>query len=316
MGLRAGTLDRRIVIQRPTETRAAPLYESQKSWANLLPGDGKVWASVRPANGKEVLSARELGAEVTTVFQIRFSRTVAPVDPTYRLIFDEREYGIVYAREIERREGIELLCVARGEGGIPVPAIGQQYTLVAETGEYVLSGQIAGSSFGFGIAAGVGIYALSGQAVGVFVGRRMSTDAGSYDLTGQFASLRAARRVAADVGTYSVSGQAAGLRAARSMAAVFGTYALAGQAVTFRLGKTLVGGTGTYTLSGQAAALRLSRKFVANVGTYALTGQAATLTYDPLDKTAAVFSLPEPVIIAETGSRTAAPASVTVTETS
>lgn len=115
MTLRTGTLDRRITIQRPTETRSAPLFEAIPTFATYA----TVWASKRPATAKELLKARELGAEIDVAFDIRFSNDVRETDPTFRIVHDGVTHEIKGVIEIGRREGLTLLCVARNEGGLP-----------------------------------------------------------------------------------------------------------------------------------------------------------------------------------------------------
>ena len=115
MPLNAGDLDRRIVIQRPTETRSAPLFEPIQTFATYA----TVWASKRPATAKEIIKAREMGAEIDTVFEVRFSNDVRLTDPTFRVVHDGITHEIKGVMEIGRREGLMLLCVARNEGGLP-----------------------------------------------------------------------------------------------------------------------------------------------------------------------------------------------------
>lgn len=115
MVLATGSLDRRIVIQRPTVARAEPLFEPIPTFATYA----TVWASKRPATAKEMIKARELGAEIDTVFEIRFSNDVRLTDPTFRVVHDGITHEIKGVMEIGRREGLVLLCVARNEGGLP-----------------------------------------------------------------------------------------------------------------------------------------------------------------------------------------------------
>lgn len=116
MALNAGDLDRRIVIQRPTFSRAAPLYEALASWATYA----TVWASKRPATAREMIKAQELGAEIDTVFEIRRSNDVRLVDPTFRIVADGVTHEIRGVLEgAVRGESIVIQCVARNEGGLP-----------------------------------------------------------------------------------------------------------------------------------------------------------------------------------------------------
>lgn len=115
MTLDAGKLDRRIVIIAPNPARSGPLNEMQDNPAPLA----TVWASKRTPSARERIQAGERGAEADAVFEIRFSNTVRVVDPTYQITHDGKTYEILGALEIGRREGIQLLCVGRNEGGLP-----------------------------------------------------------------------------------------------------------------------------------------------------------------------------------------------------
>jgi SPP1 family predicted phage head-tail adaptor len=110
MALQAGDLDRRITIERFTETRD-PFNNPVKSWAPLA----TVWASRADVSDSERLAAQEIGAEITTRFRIRWSRALSDVDPKDRVRFDGRLYDIVGVKEIARREGLEITTAARSE---------------------------------------------------------------------------------------------------------------------------------------------------------------------------------------------------------
>jgi SPP1 family predicted phage head-tail adaptor len=108
--MRAGALDRRIVLQRAT---FAPndFNEPVATWSDLI----TVWAAVYQVTDVEQFRAQEIGAEVTTRFTIRYSSGVADLGPTDRVAFDGREYNITGVRELGRREWLEIRAVARAE---------------------------------------------------------------------------------------------------------------------------------------------------------------------------------------------------------
>ena len=108
--MRAGDLDRRIVLQRAT---FAPndFNEPVATWSDLI----TVWAAVYQVTDVEQFRAQEIGAEVTTRFTIRYSSEVADLGPTDRVAFDGREYNITGVRELGRREWLEIRAVARAE---------------------------------------------------------------------------------------------------------------------------------------------------------------------------------------------------------
>lgn len=108
--MKAGALDRRIIIERAYDERDE-FNEPIKRWRPLA----GVWASKQDIRDAERIASQEVGAEVTTRFQIRYSASVADVDPKDRIIFEGRVYDIVARKEIGRREGIELTAAARAE---------------------------------------------------------------------------------------------------------------------------------------------------------------------------------------------------------
>lgn len=108
--MKAGDLDRRIAIERATETQD-DFGEPIQTWATLA----TVWASKEDIRDTERFMAQQVGAEVTTRFQIRYSATVASVNPKDRVVYDGRVYDIAGVKEIGRREGLEITAVARAD---------------------------------------------------------------------------------------------------------------------------------------------------------------------------------------------------------
>ena len=108
--MKAGNLDRRIVIERATVSRDqynAPV----EAWAELA----TVWASKTDVKDGERMRADAVSSEITTRFRIRYSATVADVNPKDRVRFEGRIYDIVAVKEIGRREGIEITASARND---------------------------------------------------------------------------------------------------------------------------------------------------------------------------------------------------------
>lgn len=108
--LRAGDLNRRVALSRPTTTKNG-FNEDVVSFAPVA----TVWSSYQPLSDAEQRRAAEVGATMTARFQIRRSTTVVDCDPTWRLEFDGRAFDIVGVKEIGLREGLEISAVARGE---------------------------------------------------------------------------------------------------------------------------------------------------------------------------------------------------------
>ena len=111
MSLEAGRLDRRITIQVKTVTPDAT-GQRIESWSDLA----TVWAEVKPLGGREFFAARQISAEQTTRFRIRYR---ADITREMRLIYpvpDGDTYDIQSAEEdrrFGRREALLITAVAR-----------------------------------------------------------------------------------------------------------------------------------------------------------------------------------------------------------
>lgn len=110
--MRAGELDRRITIERYTESRNE-FNEPVLSWLPLA----TVWANRRDASASESWRAQEVGAQITTRFRIRYSSEVADVNPRDRIRYEGRLYNIVGVREAAdgRNVALEIDAVARAD---------------------------------------------------------------------------------------------------------------------------------------------------------------------------------------------------------
>ncbi len=106
--MEGGKLDRRITLQQATVTYDA-LNNPVQTWVDLA----TVWAARMDLSDTERVAAAEVGAAMTTRFQIRYSEQVAVINPKDRLTFDGRTYEIVNVKEIGRREGLELTAAVR-----------------------------------------------------------------------------------------------------------------------------------------------------------------------------------------------------------
>ena len=104
----AGTLDRRITIQRATVARNS-FNEKIETWATLA----TVYANKGDVSAAEGYRAQEVGAQITTRFIIRSSSVVSDVNPNDRISFGGLTYNIVGVREKKRNRWIEIDCVAR-----------------------------------------------------------------------------------------------------------------------------------------------------------------------------------------------------------
>lgn len=107
----AGKLDRRIRLERFTETRDE-FNEPVKTWALLA----NRWASYEPLSDGEKFSASETAANASARFRIRWSQVVSDLSPKDRLIFEGDTWEIVRVKEIGRREGLEITTTGRADG--------------------------------------------------------------------------------------------------------------------------------------------------------------------------------------------------------
>lgn len=108
--MRAGSLDRRLTIERATETRDA-FNEPVLTWAPLA----TVWAGYTPVSDGERFRAGERAADISARFVIRHSSQVAGLSPKDRAVFEGAAYDILNVKEVGRRVGLEITCAARGD---------------------------------------------------------------------------------------------------------------------------------------------------------------------------------------------------------
>jgi SPP1 family predicted phage head-tail adaptor len=104
----AGGLNRHITLQRATVTKN-DFNEDVESWGVLA----EVFAERRDASAGESYRAQEVGAEISTRFEIRHSSLVADLNPRDRLIYAGRIYNITGVREKQRNRWLEIDAVAR-----------------------------------------------------------------------------------------------------------------------------------------------------------------------------------------------------------
>lgn len=103
--MQAGKLERRVTIQRFTETRDE-MNEPVKVWADVA----TVWAQARPNRGSERFTAAQLAGSAVMSFHIRYRADLTAQD---RLVYDGVVYEIVAPpRELGRRVVTEIDTVA------------------------------------------------------------------------------------------------------------------------------------------------------------------------------------------------------------
>lgn len=102
--MRAGALDRRITIQ-ANATVIDQNGQPVPGWTTRA----TVWAQVKQTAGREFLAAEQILAEERAVFLIRWRGDIAATD---RILWDGKTYDVKWAREIGRRQGLEITAEA------------------------------------------------------------------------------------------------------------------------------------------------------------------------------------------------------------
>lgn len=103
--MRAGELDRTIIIQSATETRDA--YGAVTyTWGTFV----EVWAKKKDLRGDEYFSAQQVNAQVDCIFTIRWFPGVLE---TMRISYDGKLWDIRSLNELGRQEGLEIYAQVR-----------------------------------------------------------------------------------------------------------------------------------------------------------------------------------------------------------
>lgn len=115
--MRAGLLDRRLTLQRATVADDG-FTTSVTGWDDLA----VVWGSKTDLSVAETLRAPQIGATVTTRFQIRWSSAWSDLNAKDRLSCDGLTYAIVGVQEIQRRRGLTITACALADAPATAPA--------------------------------------------------------------------------------------------------------------------------------------------------------------------------------------------------
>lgn len=107
--MRAGQLDRRVTIQRATETNTGDGLIP--SWATIA----TLWASRKDASDGERIAAGTILSTVVARFVVRSSTTARGILPRDRLIEGGSTFEVTGIKEIGRREALEITAEARLE---------------------------------------------------------------------------------------------------------------------------------------------------------------------------------------------------------
>jgi SPP1 family predicted phage head-tail adaptor len=108
MALRAGTLDRQVVIEVRSLT-ADGAGQMIETWATLV----TVWMRILPQPGGERFAAQQVIGRAVTTFQARWRAGLTVHN--HRLNYDGKRWDIQDIRELGRQEGVEIDAAARAE---------------------------------------------------------------------------------------------------------------------------------------------------------------------------------------------------------
>lgn len=112
----AGRLDRRITIERLGTT-----YNDDNEPVSVWTALATRWASKQDVSDGEKIRAAEVGATVTTRFQVRWDSVTETITAADRIIYDGQEYEVAGTKELGRREGIEITASRQNDTLVPTP---------------------------------------------------------------------------------------------------------------------------------------------------------------------------------------------------
>lgn len=108
--MKAGSLDRRITIQRKVVAQNN-FGEEVTTWQDVA----TVWAEKIDNTGQERFQSSQFIGKTSRSFRFRWSNAVKEVTTEHQIVFDGVDHDIVAVHEINRREGIFVDCTARSE---------------------------------------------------------------------------------------------------------------------------------------------------------------------------------------------------------
>lgn len=107
MGLKAGKLDRRVLLQQRVAALHPETNEEMEAWMDVA----SVWAEFLPAGAIEEVRQDTRTNRQPARFRIRYRPGVT--GGTMRVVFDGEPWRIEGVEEKERREELVLTCAAR-----------------------------------------------------------------------------------------------------------------------------------------------------------------------------------------------------------
>ena len=108
---RSENLDRRVTVQRYVETPGSQ-GDVIKTWQSLV----TVWAGRSDVSTLEQFRAKEVGAELSTRFVVRYTPESKGIDPKDRIVEEDGSiYEITGRKIVARNQWIELDAVRRDD---------------------------------------------------------------------------------------------------------------------------------------------------------------------------------------------------------
>lgn len=111
-----GQRDRSVRIEQMTESRDSATKAVTETWSTLA---SVVWMSKRDPTGRERFAAEQTSAAFDGLWEMPYREDMDPetvdVSKVRRLVYLGRTYGIVFARQIGMKAGIELMTLAAGK---------------------------------------------------------------------------------------------------------------------------------------------------------------------------------------------------------
>ena len=107
----AGTLGRRIKIQRPSTVKDS-LGAPSRTWIDVA----TVWADIQPLSGREAVIASRISAELTHQITVRYQSIFdnPQLVAQYRVLYKSRIFNIHSAMNQEERNRVLILIASEG----------------------------------------------------------------------------------------------------------------------------------------------------------------------------------------------------------
>lgn len=108
--MQAGKLDRRLTLRRKTTT-TDEFGAEIATWADVA----TVWASKQDVSDGERVRAQQVGARITTRFQVRWGSVTKTISAEDQVVCEGVLYEVTARKEIGRREGVEITATAQAD---------------------------------------------------------------------------------------------------------------------------------------------------------------------------------------------------------